>query len=451
MSKVKQLYKAKQVNDQPPKKMGRGQGPSTPFLDHYRNLRKPSIFQLIESYKRTVFACANINAAGCSRVPLKLYVKTSGGDKPPRVATKQIKNDQIDYLSQNYLRKSVKNIEEVPEHPILDALYQGNQSIWLNGFQLTLLTQLYLEIVGRCYWFVKQNLFGLPNEFWIVPSYLLEPKTEIGSKAIVDYYELTTGSEKEKIPVEQIIQFLMPNLVDPYAGGKAPNEAGFESSLIGNKLVSHENAILDNRARIDVLVSPDKDSSIGADEARRLEKELIQRFSRGNFGLYVAEEALNIEPLTYAPSDVAQLQIYDQSKQDVANVFGVPYVLIDSKNISKATLEAALTQHAMFTLDPRLKSNAAVLNDRIVKEYDETGRLFLAYDNPVPQDKTAWLQETVQLVMNGIATPNEGRDRHNLPPHSGDEADKLRPINVAANANSNTKRENSRGSGSAKK
>ncbi len=431
--------------------MGRGQGPSSPYQDHYRNIRKPSILQLIESYKRTVYACANINAAGCSRVPLKLYVKTSGSDKPPRVTTKSIKSEKIDYLSQNYLFKSVKNIEEVPEHPILDALYQGNKSIWLNGFQLTLLTQLYLEIVGRAYWVNVRNLLGLPSEFWIVPSYLLEPKTEIESTNIVDYYELQTR-DKRRFAVDDIIQFLMPNLVDPYAGGKSPNEAGYEASLIGNKLVSHENSLLDNRARIDVVVSPDKESSIGADEARRLEKELIQRFGNGRgMGLYVAEEALNIEPMTYAPQDVAQLQIYDQSKQDVANVHGVPYVLIDSKNISKATLEAALTQHAMFTLDPRLKYNAAVLNDRITKEYDETNRLFLAYDNPVPQDKTAWLQETVQLVMNGIATPNEGRDRHNLPPHASPEAEKLRPINVANNANAGEKRENARQSGSAKK
>jgi HK97 family phage portal protein len=447
----KKLIKEQKKAEKPPKKMGRGQGNSTPYLDHYRNLRKPSLYQLIESYKRTVFACANINAAGVSRTPLKLYVKTKEGQKAPRVATKAIKTEKIDYLVENYVFKSVKNIEEVPEHPILDLLRKANSSIWLNGQQLTILTQLYQEVVGKCYWHVKENLLGLPGEIWVIPTFLLEPYNGIGSDKVVDYYELQTQNQKEIIPVEEIISFLMPNLFDPYAGGKSPLEAGFESGLIGNKLVSHENGMLDNRARIDVLVSPDKESSIGTDEARRLEKELIQRFGNARgYGIYVAEEALNIEPLTYSPGDLSQLQIYEQSKQDIANVYGVPFVLIDSKGISKATLEAALTQHAMYTIDPRLKYNAAVLNDRIVSKFDATDRLFLAYDNPVPQDKVAYLQETVQLTMNGIITPDEARDRHNYA-EMGGEAAKLRPINVAANANSGEKRENARSSGSAKK
>jgi hypothetical protein len=314
MSKYKTLLKEQKTSQKPPKNLGRGNSHSTPYLDHYRNLRKPNIVQLIESYKRTAYACANINAAGVVRNPLKLYVKTSGGQKAPRVTTKALDSKKIDYLTENYVFKSVKNIEEVVEHPLLDTLHKANKSIWLNGVQLFLLTQLYQEVTGKAYWHVKENLFGLPDQIWVYPSYALEPVNQNGSTNIVDYYELNSTNGKEKIPVEEIVTFLLPNLLDPYANGRSPLEAGFEANLIGNKLVSHENAMLDNRARIDMLVTPDKDSAIGYEEARRLEKELIQRFgSARGYGVYVADEALNFEPMTYAPSDIAQLQMFTVS------------------------------------------------------------------------------------------------------------------------------------------
>jgi hypothetical protein len=221
MSKYKQLLKEAKTVQKPPKKLGRGQGSQTPFLDHYRNLRKPSQFQLIESYKRTVFACANINAAAVARTPLKLYVKTNSGDKAPRVATKAIKSEKIDYLTENYIYKSVKNVEEVVEHPVLDLLKKANSSIWLNGQQLSILTQLYQEVIGKCYWHVTNHpILNIPEEIWVIPTYLLNPYNEIGSDKIVDYYELETSEGKKPIPVDEIVQFLMPNLADPYVGGR---------------------------------------------------------------------------------------------------------------------------------------------------------------------------------------------------------------------------------------
>ena len=85
------------------------------------------------------------------------------------------------------------------------------------------------------------------------------------------------------------------------------------------------------------------------------------------------------------------------------------------------------------------------LNEDLLPRFDDSGRLFLAYDNPVPEISEIKLQENVQLLMNGAKTPNEVREEYKLPPLPG--GDVLMPINVSPDI----ARQNERDSGSAKR
>ena len=67
--------------------------------------------------------------------------------------------------------------------------------------------------------------------------------------------------------------------------------------------------------------------------------------------------------------------------------------------------------------------------DTVLRQGYKTGTLFFAYDNPVPEDQEAKLQENVQLTMNGIITPNEARKEYNRKPLP--DGDALRAINVS--------------------
>ncbi len=421
-------------------------------IDYFRRQQTPNVNTLINNYKRTVYACANLNADSVLQVPLKLYVKTGNGERKARLATKAISDERFEYLKTlGYLSntlKAVREVEEVIEHPVLELLDKANDSPFLNGASLKKLTQLYLEITGKAYWYIETDgVFNLPTNIWLLPSQSVQAKSKPESRNYIDYYEYHTGGTKPEIySVDEIIQYLQPNLLNPYTDGLSPLEAAWESNIVSNKLISHESGMLDNEARPDVVISPGKENPWGPDEAKRFEKEFNLRFGKGKGGgAFVAEEELSIHPLNYPPRDLARLEIEKHSRNQIANTFGIPIALLESEHINKATLEAALQQHALKAILPRLTFDSSTKTERLLPFYDESRRLFFAYDNPVPEDRQILLQETVQLVQGGIWTPNEGRDKYKMPPIAGE--DKLRPMNQPSEIG----RQQARDSGTAEK
>lgn len=422
---------------------------STNYIDHYRRQRKPYDIDLIEQFKRVVFACANINANAMAQVPLRLYVKTSAGEKSPRIRTKSVDRRTKDRLSSNaslqFFLKEFKEVEEVTEHPLKTLLQKANSSPYLNGYIGMIWTVLYQEVTGKAYWYLVEDTLGRPVEYWILPVQYLTPKRLYGSKKFVDYYEFKVGMSEVRYDPSEIVQFLYPNLLNPYIDGYGPTEAAYEAVLVSNKLISHESNMLDNQGRPDAILSPGKDVVLGADEAETWEKKFNAKFQRGGGGkLMVAEETVTLSPLSYPPKDLAALEIHNWGKTEICNAHDIPIALLEAENINRATLEAAMEQHAIYGVRPRCDRYVAQLNDQIVSRYDPSGRLFFAFDDPVPKNRELVMQENVQYVLNRILTPNEVRYEIGYPPIAGGE--KLQSINDGAG-----ERENKRQSGEAEK
>lgn len=419
---------------------------------YFNNIRPPTTDNLIADFKRYIFACVNLNAVGCSGIELKLYATTSKGEKKPRLKTKSLTDEQKEKLVKAKPKlKNVDDIEEVVDHPALTQLEKANSSLYLNGQQLKDLTFTFKDLTGKAYWWLQPNpVLGIPINYWFIPTQYLTPIKKSEGSNIVDYYEYKAGNIRREFPPEQIIQYLHINPVNPYLDGLSPAAAAFEDNDVVNKLIGHEAGMLANEARPDALISPTGENLWGVDEAERYEKQINAKFKRGKgSGLVVTEEPIDFNILNWPPRDLARLEIMKNGRDVICNCFNIPVALLDAKNINKATLDAALRQHAIFAIKPRLDSDAAVKNDRLIPLYDDSGRLFFEYENCVPEDKAAFLQETVQLTMNQIIMVNEARKRHKFPPVTG--GDKFVQINTPNNANSGTKRNNARKSGSAKK
>ena len=63
-----------------------------------------------------------------------------------------------------------------------------------NSFDLFELTQVYLEVHGKAFWYVHKNLLGVPDEIWILPTQNVMPKRQPGSGKPIDYYEYRAGN-----------------------------------------------------------------------------------------------------------------------------------------------------------------------------------------------------------------------------------------------------------------
>ena len=416
----------------------------TIYSNHFKRFHIPQDDRLVELYRRNIYSCANINSNGCTRVPLRLYVKTGRTDTKTKLVTKSLNSLQKGKLlkSSPTLRSAI-DVEEVLEHPALDLLRTVNDSPHINSYLLFRWTFLYLDICGACYWLIKDGPFGTPNEIWLLPTHYVDPIREPESKKIVDYYKVNNreASTEEKYPPEMIMPFLNPDLTDPYVRGLGALGASYEDNTLANQLVAHQQGYLENEARPDLIISPkDSEGSMGADMAKRYEKELALKFGKGRGGgLHVSPEPITLNEVGTPPRDMARLEIPDKAKEQIANAFDVPISLLQNKTVNKATLEAALTQHALMGVDPRLQNAQSVLNSNFLSRWDDSGRLFFKYDNPVPEDRELKMQENVQLKQVGIITGNEARDNYDYPPHP--DGDKLESINAAADVERQKKRD----------
>ena len=314
--------------------------------------------------------------------------------------------------------KSAQQIQEVLDHPLLTLLDTVNPIH--NSFDLFELTQVYLEVHGKAFWFLNRNALGVPDEIWILPTQNVTPRQRPNSGNIVDFYEYRNGKHCQNFPPEDIVFFRYPDPGDPYLGGLSPLRACFEQVMLTSEYAATKSSIYENRAVPSAVISPDE--VIGEEERDRLEAQWNQKFRRGGSGrVVVAQSGLKVDLLNQSLGDLAALADMKATKEDIANAFHVPLAFLTTET-NLANLQAAEQQHMSKAIFPRLQRRDEKLNAQLVPLFDPTGRLFLASDDPTPQNLERTMQQMEMDLKYGVRTINEvrGNDRGDVPVPWGD-------------------------------
>ncbi len=387
------------------------------FLDSYRRHREPSPRALLDELKHTAWACASVNAAVCAAYPPRLYVATGPGQSAPKCLTRALHpaaEARLRDAAHLYLAtRGARAIEEVVAHPLLDLLRQVNPVH--NRFDLWELTQLYLEVHGTAYWLIQDDeLLGIPAGIWILPAQHVTPRREANSRALVDWYEYRAGSGVARYRPDEVIAFRCPDPRDPYTSGLSPLRACFEQAALASEYAAMKRAVYDNTGVPSVVLSPAE--VIGADERDRLEEQWERKFRRGGAGrVLVAESGLKVDVLSHSMGDLAALADMRATKEDIANAFHVPLPFL-SGDTNLANMQAADHLHRTLAIVPRLRRRDEKLNEQLIPRYDPTGRLFVASEDPTPQDQARVLRQTESDLKYGVRTINEIRAERGLPP-----------------------------------
>ena len=367
--------------------------------------RPPSPADLLAELRDTAWTCATINSATCASFAPRLYVATRPGDPAPRAATRALPPAETRRLGHS----PGQRVEEVLSHPLLDLLRQANPIH--NAFDLLELTQLYQETVGSAYWLIEPGPLG-PMAIWPLPAHRVV--TLEGGYA----YRGPTG--EQRFPANRVIAFRYPDLAEPYCSGQSPLRACFAQARLASELTSFKRSRLDNHALPDAIVSPD--TVLGEDERARLESQWNSKLRRGGAGrVLVAESALRVQLLQHSLGDVAVLADLKATREQICNAFHVPLAYLSTET-NLANLQAAEQQHLARAILPRLRRRDEKLNEQLVPLYDPTGRLFLASDDPTPNNRELALRDREVALRYGVLTPNEVRAQMGLAPVAwGDE------------------------------
>lgn len=386
---------------------------SQPFVDRYRKIRTPTPYELVAQFRNAVYVCCNLNANAVAQCPRRLYVQTRKGEAKPKVRTRGLGRKQEEYIRRKAASSTVgrvsgdSNVEEVMDHPLLDLLAKPNP--FFDGQSLNKLTVNYLDIVGQGIWYIgEKNRLGTPKEIWPLPAQQVWPWRENpDDNKIVDTWLFTSGRQQYRFPYKDILQFHYFNPYEPYSVPYSPIHAVFEHVTVTEQSLSHQQAMFDNDARFDALVTPN--DVIGEAEGNRLERKLNNKFRGAGYGsLLVAESAFKVQPMQWSPIDLGLLELYGVTRDMIFDAYGVPQAMA-TKETNLANLEASLTQHARQGVVPRLNTVDEAINRRLVPLYDESGRLFVASDNPVKEDDEADVKKMQGWLDRGVVTRKEAR------------------------------------------
>lgn len=386
-----------------------------------RRFRTPTPAELLGELANTAYTCATLNAGVCAAHPPSLYVTTHRGQPAPKCLTQSLPPRAEQRLRRGRLAEHLakaEKIEQVLDHPLLTLLKAVNPVH--NAHDLWELTTLYQEVLGVAYWLVRTSPLGIPEEIWVLPSQQVTPRRSPGSNRPVDHYEFHGGAGIERFGPDEVIAFCYPDPADPYQGGLSPLRAAYPQVVTAAEYSAFKREKFANRALPDAIVSSEE--GIGETEAARLEKQWEQKFGQGGAGrLLVAETGVRVALLEHSMGDLAALADYRATKEDVANAFGVPLAFLTSET-NLANLQAAEQQHRSKAIRPRLSRRDQKLNERLIPFYDPDGRLFLASDDPIPDDQEQALRQQEADLRWGVRTVNEVRQERGLPPVAwGDE------------------------------
>ena len=407
------LAPSKKAN--PPALAG-GQWSGTSYVGSWKRTREPSSNQLVGELKGAAWACISLNAATCASYKPSLYVVTQHNQPHPKCKTKSLSDKQQTELRKRHNAptklKSAALVQEVTDHPILDLFHHPNP--FMNGHDLWELTQTYMEVLGKAFWYLAPGPLGTPTQIWVLPAQNMQPYRADDSDSPIDYWTYRTGKRYQEFQLNEVVFFHYPDPRDPYTGGISPLRSAYEQVSLTSEFAATKSAIYENRGIPSAMVTPDE--AIGEEERVRLENEWNMKFRRGGAGkVVVTDSSMKLQLLNQSMGDLAALADMKVTKEDIANAFHVPIAFFTS-NTNLANLQAAQAQHMAQAIGPRIERRDDKLNHCLMPLFDPSGRLFLASEDPAPLDQAANVMQLDCDMKYGIYSINEVRSGRGLPP-----------------------------------
>lgn len=375
--------------------------------------------QLIQFYRHWVFVAASKNAQAVASVPLRLYVTTNVGEKQYKYLRKGVDTRPVDpkVLKRLKAKKSLAvrlakavDVEEVVDHAFIDLWRNVNPK--MNGFEMLNTLQLFLELTGNAYLYEYKNSLGVTEELWVLPSQYV---TIVPSKEdfVEGYLYGTSKANAIALAADEVTHFKFPNPFDMFYG-YSPLQACISAAIRKDDMDAFEDSLLKNYARPDFVLSTK--NRIRKGDVERLREEFQKLYGRrkGRGRPAVLDNDLKIETLGFSPREMAMLKGQKFTREEILAAYGVPNSKVTAEDVNLANAEVGEVQYQRDTILPRLNLNEDKLNEDLVSDFDP--RLFVAFDNPVPENQEFRLKERDTNLKNYSWTINEVREEEGKEP-----------------------------------
>lgn len=397
----------------------------TPFTSVQRS---KSFSALMSRFNGWVYASAQIIARACSAQPIKLYSlqPQSGMKSKSLYPTQQLNHHKSAFLrgrleskpSTFVQRKAVQGeMVEVFNHPILELL--DNPSPEMDGYTLAVQRFLNLQITGNAYLHpIISETLGIPVELWNMQSDLVTIVPD-GEMDLVDHYTYGRLPNVVEFRKDEVLHQKQPNPSDPFYG------RGWVSACIPaidllDSMDDYEQNVLDNQARPDwaIMVKEHLTDSQYQRLMQQVERQLGGNNNRSK--PFIFEGGTDGKPMSFSPQDLAFASGEARKVEVISAISGVPVTMLKANDPNLASAREGSLGFLRNTVRPYLTLDEAFLNRQLLPLFGQfAGDLFLAYDDPVAEDKQ--MQATIDATDAGagIRTRNEIRSDRGLEPVEG--------------------------------
>jgi phage portal protein BeeE len=318
-------------------------GLSARWADQLQAIPAPTILDLVREYRGLAGACCNFNANAVTNTELKLYKGEN---------------------------------QEVKTHPFLDLWEKPNK--YMPGPQFLKMTQLYLELTGKCYWRLVPGVISPVEEVYVLPpqqvSNIIEDRKIIGYKYLED-----------TLTLKEIIPIYVACPLNPYGNGTGPTEIAWQFIKLFSADTSMMYNLLVKSGRPGALISPEGQQGIISPSLSQRLSVWWNSFTGRNSGdVAISPLPLKVDLLNVSSKEFEGSARAAALKTLILNCYDIPPALFDSM-ASRAELDAAMVQHARLAIDPRTTLLAGVINHNLVNLFDDS--LHVEFDWALPEDE----------------------------------------------------------------
>lgn len=369
--------------------------------------------EYLAEMKGWVGACVNAIAEEVASINLKLYQYTSDG------------------------------IKEVEDHAVLDLLYKVNG--FTTKFEHFYLTQAYLELTGEAPWFIEKNGKEVLGVYILRPD-KISPFSKDGVK--IDGYKYEIGQGRTQIlSADEVIFLKYPNPIKPYRGIGILEQAAV-SVDIDNYSEKWNMNFYKNSARPDAILTVDVES-MDEEQKAVLKKTLKDQYGgvKNAHNLMVLFGAMKFDKSSFSQKDMDFLEQQRFSRDKILGIFRVPKAIVSQTDeVNYASAKTAEYIFARYTIKPKMERLIQQLNEFLLPMYAGTEKMFLDFENVIPEDEEAKYKNYESGLKAGYLTINEVRREQELPDVDGGDVIYL-PFNLVPLGESKSNDENEIGKG----
>ena len=356
--------------------------------------------ELILAYRRLpwVHTVAHRIAHDVAAVPIELYRgKRDGARKGLATRIKGASGAVRRSLLSDAAARG--DLELVDSHPFLDTMARMNPA--LGSMASRSVTQLYLDLVGECFWVKERNLRDEPVEYWPVPPHWMLDIPTAQTPLFRASYQGWQRSLKER----DVLWIRDVDPENPYGRGSGLGTALGDEMDIDEASTKHLKNWFFNNAIPPVIVNL---KGLGDEETLRFKERLVQEHrgvDRAHQAFVSNSEEMSVEMLgqTFKDQEISLLR--QASRDIVVQVFNVPPEIVGIvENSNRATIDAADFLYSRGVISPRLDFLCSSLQLE-ADEYDDG--LVVGYVSPVPDDRE--FKRVVMVALPSNFTVDEHR------------------------------------------